>query len=187
MAKKSDAPQKEIVVNSHHDFRGHMREIVNRLNSQPDVARLVLVNPIYALEDIGVKLSKEMRDHLIQTFHSPPAKKKRMAELEGEIQGELGKLPGKWRIPSTPKERADVVFRALQVPRHPDDPEDHLERERMIAYVHRHPLIPKLIEYERVSRSGLVFFPRATYNSYKRGELKQQWVNDIRFGPPPKA
>jgi hypothetical protein len=174
-----------ILVESHSHFRRYMREIVNRLNNTPEIARLVLVNPIYALRDINVRLSKEMEQHIFQTFTSPPAKQRRLTELETQIQPELDKLSGKPRIPSTPQERADLLFRSLGVTPLPQDSPDQLDRERLIAYAKRHPLVPLLMEYERVSRSGLVFFPRSTYDAYKSGKFKQQWLNSIRFGAPP--
>jgi hypothetical protein len=174
-----------IAVETHRDFLQNMKEIVTRLNNNPEVAKLVLVNPIYALQDLGVSLSKEMQDHVFQTFHSPPAKQQRLSGLQQQLRTELDKLPAKPGIPTTPEERAHLIFRDLGVARLKNDSEDSLDREQLLAYARRHPLIPKLIEYERVSRSGLTFFPRAIYDSYKRGDMKQSWLNSIRFGTPP--
>jgi len=53
----------------------------------------------------------------------------------------------------------------------------------LAAYAHQHPLIQKLVEYDVVRRSGLVFHTREVYDAYKRGEVKQQWVGSVRFGP----
>lgn len=187
MAESNPVVFKPIKVESHHDFRGHMKEIVNRLNSTPEIAKLVLVNPIYALRDLNVTLSKEMERHIIQTFSNPPAKQARMTELEAQMKPEFEKLTGKPDIPSTPEQTADFVFRSLGITPLAGDPPDQLERGRLNSYWRRHPLIPLLIEYQRVSRSGLVFFPRAIYDSYKNGTLKQRWMNSIWFGPPPKT
>lgn len=187
MSETSSPDFKPIHVESHHDFRGHMVEIVNRLNNTPEIAKLVLVNPIYALRDINVTLSKEMEQHIFKTFSSPPAKQKRLTELEAQIKPELEKLPGKPAIPSTPEHNAEFVFRTLGIPPLPGDSTDQLDRGRLNAYWRRHPLIPLLIEHQRVAKSGLVFFPRATYDAYKSGKLRQNWMNSIRFGAPPAA
>ena len=184
MAEQMPGAFTPIEIHSERDFLQNMSEIVRRLNASPEIAKLVLVNPIYALEDLGVTLAPEMAEHVYRTFTSPPAKAKRLAELEQEIQAELDKLPDSPRVPRTPQERASVVFRALGVARLGNDA-DALDRERLRAYSHRHPLIPKLIEHESVSRGGLVFFPRATYDAYKQGRLRQNWVNSIRFGDLP--
>jgi hypothetical protein len=125
-----------------------------------------------------------MAQHVYRTFNSPPAKQKRLAELEQEIQSELDKLPGRPRVPTTSEDLATVVFDELGVARLGNDI-DTLDRERLRAYSHRHPLIPKLIEHDSVRRGGLVFFPRATYDAYKQGKLRQNWVNSVRFGNPP--
>jgi len=176
---------KPIRVETHHDFRGSMVEIVNRLNSTPEIAKLVLVNPIYALRDINVTLSKEMEQHIFQTFTQPPAMQQRLTELAAQIQPELDKLPGKPAIPATPQQNADLLFRSMGIAPLPGDSPDQLARERLNAYWRRHHLIPLLIDYQRVARGGLVFFPRATYDAYKSGALKQQWLTSIRFGAPP--
>jgi hypothetical protein len=181
MADPGKSSFEPISVKSHQDFLKNMKEIVTRLNNNPDVARLVLVNPIYALQDLGVSLSKDMQDHVFQTFNSPPAKQNRLSELEQELRTELDKLPDKPAIPTTPQQRATLVFKDLGVARKKDNSGDSLEREQLLAYARSHPLIPKLIEYERVSRSGLTFFPRTMYDSYKRGEAKQKWLNSIHF------
>jgi hypothetical protein len=183
MANTGSTSFEPISVKTHRDFLQNMKEIVTRLNNNPDVARLVLVNPIYALQDLGVSLSKEMQDHVFQTFHSPPAKQKRLSELEQQLRTELDKLPAKPSIPTTPEERAKLIFHDLGVASlKKDGSEDSLDREQLLAYARRHPLIPTLIEYERVSRGGLTFFPRTIYDSYKRGEMKQSWLNSIHFG-----
>ena len=134
-----------------------MKEIVTRLNDNPKIARLVLVNPIYALADLGVTLSKEMEDHVYQTFHNPPAKQRRLAQLDAEIQEQLAALPDKPALPANPQEHAQLAFRSLGLQPLPGDRDDALHRERLAAYSHMHPLIGKLVEREIVQRGGLVF------------------------------
>ncbi|MDQ2898968.1 MAG: hypothetical protein M3Y07_04110 [Acidobacteriota bacterium] len=162
-----------------------MKEIATRLNTNPRIARLALVNPIYALADLGVQLSPEMKQHLFTTFHDPPAKQRRIAELENEIRAHLNQLPDNPALPNTPVERADLLFNKLRLTRDPADSDNHLDIARLARYSHQHPLIEKLVEYEVVRRSGLVFHPRATYDAYSRGEMKQNWVNSVRFGSKP--
>ena len=187
MPDANSTPFHPITIATHRDFLKNMKEIVTRLNNNQEIAKLVLVNPIYALQDLGVQLSDEMKDHLFQTFHSPPARDRRLKELDEELRAELDKLPAKPAIPSTPEELADLVFRQLGIAPRAAGHEARLDREALLDYSLRHPLIPKLIEYERIKRGGLVFFPRAIYDSYRRGEAKQPWLNSIRFGSPPAS
>jgi hypothetical protein len=174
-----------LKIENHRDFLRNMKEIVTRLNNHPQIARLVLVNPIYALADLGVTLSKEMETHVYQTFHNPPAKQRRLAELDAEIREQLAALPAKPQLPTNPQEHAQLAFRSLGLQPLPGDHADSLHRERLAAYAHMHPLIGKLVEREIVQRGGLVFHPHATYDAYRRGDLKQKWVNSVRFAPSP--
>ncbi len=185
MAENGPPQYAPLVIETHRDFRRHMKEIVDRMNSNPDLARLTMVNPLYALEDLGVQLSKEMQQHVFETFHNPPAKQRRLAELDKEIREHLDQLPGKPGLPATPEARAELVFKQLGLQPAPGDREDRLERNRLASYAHRHPLVQKLVEYDIVRRSGLTFHPRMIYDAYRRGELKQNWVQAVRFGAPP--
>jgi hypothetical protein len=182
MAEPDPPSLTPIVVGTHREFLKHMPEIVRRLNANPQIAKLVLINPIYALEDLAVTLAPAMADHVYQTFHAPPARQARLAELEREIRADLDKLPGQPPIPTTPAERARVVFGVLGVRRAAGDSDEQLDHVRLRSYAHRHPLIPKLIEHDFVSRSTFVFFPRAVYDDYKTGRVRQDWVNSVRFG-----
>lgn len=172
-----------LTVNTHRDFRGHMKEIVTRLNQNPQLAKLSLVNPVYALSDLGVQLSAEMKQHVFETFHNPPAKRRRLAELEKEIQAEAGKLPGGSAISAAHQDRTELLFGTLKLERLSADHGKPIAGARLAAYAHQHPLIQKLVEYDVVRRSGLVFHTREVYDAYKRGEVKQQWVGSVRFGP----
>lgn len=172
-----------LVVDVERDLRKHMREITHRLNDNPDLARLVLINPILVLEDLGVVVSKDVKTHIMDALRFPPSLVKRRNELAQEVQRELVALNINHTLPLTNQQRAALVYRTLQIP--PLEEEngkvDTLSINQLRAYKDKHPLLYKLSEYERYSKGALIFYPRSIYEKYKHGEKKLHWVNAIRF------
>jgi hypothetical protein len=172
-----------ISVNSERDMRQHMRAICQRFNDNPHLARLVLVNPILALEDVGVQLAPEIKDHIMQALRFPPRLEERKAELETDIKAELAKLKVPAELPLTPARRSQLLFQVLKLPPLSQDAGEvaTLESHRTRAYSRMHPLVAKLAEYERLRQGGLVFHPRKTYEDYKAGRRRHHWVKSLRF------
>ena len=182
VSKKSSEPFEPINIQSHHELAGHMKEIVARLNQNPEIARRILINPIFALEEIGVHLNNAMEKHIHSMLHDPPAKKRRLAELEAEIKPKVEELTGRPEIPSVPKDLAQFLFTTLKLTPLKEGHREAIEAGALADYVGRHPLVAKVAEYEAVRKSGLVFHRRSTYDAYKKGEMKQHWVNSVTFG-----
>jgi hypothetical protein len=186
MAKKTDPPAFEpLKIETHRELAGNLKTIVERLNGNPDIARRALVNPLYALEEIGVQLSRDMQKHVHDTLHDPPAKQRRLAELETEIKTATEKLTGKAEIPAFPAARAQFLFETLQLRPLQEEDRAALDTPRLALYASQHPMAAKLVEYESVRKSGLVFHRRDIYDAYKKGEMKQHWVNSVTFGNKP--
>jgi hypothetical protein len=173
----------EIVINNRRELAKNVKEIARRFNANPDVAKRMLMNPIYALEEIGVTLNKDMRQHVHNTFSNPPAAQRMREALEAELRPELERLTGKAEIPATPEERAQLVFQHLKLTPFGPEAKNHerLEPRRLSSYASQHPIVKRLMEYEAVRKAGLVFLPRAIYDSYKRGEQRQEWIDSITF------
>jgi hypothetical protein len=182
LAKKS-GKSSDIKVETHRDIVKNMREINRRFNENPDLARLLIVNPILALGDIGVKLNTEMRHHIMDTFRFPPRVRKRKERLEAELNKELPKLISRPKLPLTGKQRAELVFRVLKLKPHKEDSinQAELESNRTRFYASQHPIVAKLAEYERVRQGSLIFHTRETYEDFKSGKKKHRWLKAVRF------
>lgn len=172
-----------ILAHTEREMRKNIREISTRLNNNPDLARLVFVNPILAFEDVGVQLSPEMKRHIMDRIRFPPKLKEKIARLEQELKDELAQLHVKAELPLTPERRAELLFKVLQV--QPLDPDKanaaRLESNRTKEYKRLHPLIAKLAEYERSRQGSLIFHPRERYEDYKAGRRKHRWIKSVRF------
>lgn len=181
---KERAPYFEpITANKERDLRKHLREICRRFNSNPDLARLVLVNPILAFQDVGVQLSPEMKQHIMDRLRFPPKLQEKIARLERELKEELAQCGVEPELPLTPERRAHLLFRVLRLEAQHADTEtpERLESNRTKEYGKLHPLAAKLAEYERARQGSLIFHTREVYEDYKAGRRQHRWVKSVRF------
>ncbi len=182
MAKKEQSIEL-IPIASRADLRKNMRAISTRLNDNPELARLILVNPILAFEDAGVQMTSEVKQHIMDTLRFPKRLMERKAQLETEIGDALGCLDMNVKLPLNEQQRADLVFRILKVRPLAGEPQEfeRISSKRARLYRKSHPLLDKLAEYERLRQGGLVFQSRETYDKYKAGLRRHHWVKSVRF------
>ena len=74
---------------------------------------MLAVNPVMALEAYGVKLTGEMRDHVLRSLKHPEAVKTRREELEASLEKALGEPPK----PEDPAWMAHALFDLLKLRR----------------------------------------------------------------------
>lgn len=181
--KAEDGPAAErapIHVKTHRDLRSNIRAICERINAEPEIARRVLVNAVFAFEEAGVVLSEEMRAHVRKSLRWPPRLEAEKKEARAELLREHGEELGR-KVPRTPEDRARLLFEQLGV--EPLRPEDRkgLDRKRLEAYAASHPLAARLVRYERAARGGLILHTRGNYEKFKSGERRHRWVKAVRF------
>ena len=172
-----------LTLRTERDLRQNIRSISQRLNDMPDLARMLLVNPILALEDAGVQMSPEVKKHVMDALRFPPALVERRARLEAELRDELAAHGVEHKLPLTPEQRAHLLFDVLRL-----EPRGAAGRaaggvtsKEARAYARRHPLVAKLAEYERARQGRLIFYPREVYETYKAGLKRQQWIKSVKF------
>jgi hypothetical protein len=182
MAKKPQS-QQSIVLEVERDLKKNMRAINTLLNANPDLARLVLINPILVLEDLGIQISTPVKQHITQSLRFPAKLVARRDELAKEVTEEFARLKIHLKLPLTTAQRAKLVYETLKIkPLHKHSADfEHLDPNQFREYIHKHPLIFKVAEYERFRKGGLVFFPRHIYEEYKSGVRQLHWVNAVRF------
>ncbi|HBI22417.1 MAG TPA: hypothetical protein DDY37_07550 [Legionella sp.] len=184
--KKIPSMEDPLIIEAERDLRKNMRAINQRLNANPKLARLVLINPILVLEDLGVQVNKEVKNHIMNTLRFPPSLVKRRDAIAQELKNDFASNNLNYVLPLTNQQRAQLVFHSLKIPRLPKKPDtapDALTISELRLYKDTHPLLKKLAEFERYSKGALIFYPRSIYEQYKRGEKKMHWVNAIRFPP----
>ena len=170
-----------IIINVERDLRKNMRTISQRLNANPELAKLVLINPILVLEDLGVQLSNDVKHHIIESLRFPPALTKRRDVLANELKQDLSALNIHHELKFTNKQRADLVFKTLQISPLSTDNVAELSSSQLRLYKDKHPILKKLTDFERYAKGALIFYPRNTYEQYKTGKKKLHWVNAIQF------
>jgi len=102
-----------LAIASERDFRQRMRDICRRLNEAPEVARLLLINPVLVLEDVGVTLTPAMREHVMQSLRFPKRRAERLAVLERQLREEGEALGVTLELPLDGERRARLVREVL--------------------------------------------------------------------------
>ena len=191
--KSKSAPER-LEINTERDLRANIRAINQRFNADQDLARMLLVNPILALEDAGIQLTPEMKEHVMNALRFPPNVIERRDQLELELYDELKALEVPYSVPLTEEQRADLIFGVLKLkmpeikegrrpkrsaPERSAIPGVRSKEIRLLAK--QHSLVAKLVEYERMRQGRLVFYPRDVYERYKSGLKRQNWIQSVKF------
>jgi hypothetical protein len=80
-------------VTTHAQLQTQREEIFGRLNAAPDIARLMLINPVKALSDVGVHLSPSVASHVLHVLQLPASAQERRKTLERSLRDRLGEPP----------------------------------------------------------------------------------------------
>ena len=184
MIKKNQAqlPVPSIVIGVERDLKKNMRSINKLLNDNPDLACLVLINPILVLEDLGVQISAPVKQHIITSLRFPAKLVALRDQFAKEVHDEFSRLHIRDKLPLTSLQRAKLVFETLKIKPLPAQlNKTKLDTNQLKLYSDQHPLLMKIAEYERYRKGGLIFFPRHVYEQYKSGVKQLHWVNAVRF------
>ena len=80
-----------IAINSEEDLKQHAQTILRRINRSERDGLLFLLNPVLALKDAGFELNLAMRRHIKRGLRYGADTKKRLHELEREIEQQAGR------------------------------------------------------------------------------------------------
>jgi hypothetical protein len=177
-------PPTPLLLNTHRDLVSNIREICLRLNEMPDLARMLLVNPVLAFEDAGVQMTPEIREHIVQAIRFPPALQEKLDQLELDLHDELKALGLSYRLPLTAEQRSHVLFNVLKlepIDTAAKDSTSGISSREARALRKQHPLAAKLVEYERARQGRLIFYPREVYETYKSGLKRHHWIKSVKF------
>lgn len=185
----------DLVLETHRDLRGSIRVISQRFNDDPDTARMLLVNPLLALEDVGVRLTPELKEHVVEALRFPPNVVERRDQLELELFDDLKALDVSYRVPLTEAQRADLITNVLQLELPAEKKRagkaeqanekgtlgPRLRSREIRRLAKKHPLLAKLVEYERLRQGRVIFFPQDVYQRYKEGLSRKNWIKSVKF------
>lgn len=182
MSKKAISTE-PIIINVERDLKKHMRAINQLLNNNPELARLVVVNPILVLEDLGVTISSSVKQHIMDALRFPPKLVAQRDQMASELHTEFEKLGVNYKLPLSNETRAHLVFKHMQIKPLKKDKKNpnHLTSDQLKNYKDKSPLLAKLEKYERWRQGGMIFHPRAEYQKYKSGEKNMKWIKAITF------
>jgi hypothetical protein len=172
-----------VRLDTHEELTARLPEIFRRLNENPEIGRLTLVNPILALEDIGFVLSDDLQDHLRKTLPFPKGRVRRISKARKrlrELLGSYGKKGKPVHLPKTPRERARLLFDTLGLKCEGKIP-DALTVEQLRPFRDQHPIAEALYQVGRLERGTLIFESRGVYESHKAGLPHHSWFRRLHF------
>ncbi|MCC7208698.1 MAG: hypothetical protein IT323_15430 [Anaerolineae bacterium] len=110
-----------LTVTSHRAFGTAkvQNAIFARFNANPDLAKLLLVNPVQAMKAAGVTLSTRLQRHVMHTLQYSPSLDAERKALEEHLHSQIGRKPR----PNDPEWVAEFLFGQLGLK--PLDTRDH--------------------------------------------------------------
>lgn len=172
-----------IRAEDHPQLVDQVPEILRRLNDNPQHALLLLVNPILALEDLGVTVAPELETHLRNTLGFPKPRVEQIVRARERLRAQLKEALGESgpvRLPKGPRERAQLVFETLKLPPR-GQAKEALTVEELRPYRKDHPLVHAMYELGRLERGALLYESRATYEAHKAGRPHHPWLARPHF------
>jgi len=173
-----------LVLQTERDLRANIRRICRRLDAQPALSRLLFINPLLVLEDVGVQMSPTVREHIIQALRFPPKRRVRIEALQtevaalgrqcAEVDGDAAGAAGPTPVAAPRVGHDQTQHAASNTAEHAAD----LAAQTPL----RVQLATRQAELARLQQGALVFFPRSIYEQFKRGEKKHRWIKAVRFG-----
>lgn len=79
-----------LKIESHRDLAAAQQEIANRFQASPEIAMLLLINPVCAFQDVGVQLSGEIASHVLHTLQSSSDAAARRVALTKRLKDSIG-------------------------------------------------------------------------------------------------
>jgi hypothetical protein len=139
----------KITIDTHRGLITKQAKIFKRFNDNPELSRLLFVNPVLAFREAGIELSTEIAQHVMHTLQHTPEVRTRRQELEDKLTAELGEPPQ----PTNPAWLSKTLFEKLklqpldtrgrQPTYEPPLNEEVLKRLQALRPKPRHPIPPK--------------------------------------------
>ncbi len=79
-----------IRINSHRALAAQQVALAERVAAHPDLAVMLLINPVLAFKELGVELSPDVARHVLHAIQHPAALRNRRDELEAHLREVLG-------------------------------------------------------------------------------------------------
>lgn len=100
-----------IVITTHRGLITEQQKIFKRFNENPEISRLLFINPVLAFKELNVELSPKIAAHVLHTLQHNAPDRERRTELEEKLRAELGEPPQ----PNNPAWLSRIVFEKLKL------------------------------------------------------------------------
>jgi hypothetical protein len=110
-AGKTKQKIESLYLKSHKDLIRRQADIFKRVKDNPEVARLLVLNPVLAFSELGVQASPKMQHHILATIQHPTQVRQRREELEKKLKDASGQMPQ----PNNPEWVSQFLFKNLKL------------------------------------------------------------------------
>ncbi len=108
-----DAPSQSVIhIKTERDLVRYRRQIADLLQADPAAMRLLIINPVQAMRDVGILIAPKVANHILHSVQYPPAVRSQKTRLTHELTVALGGKPH----PTDPEWLARTVFVQLKIP-----------------------------------------------------------------------
>ena len=90
--KPGGAPMPPLVIDTHAALAAKQRMLAGRVAANPDLAVMLLINPVLAFKAMGVELAPDIASHVLHAIQHPPEVRSRREELEASLKEALGEV-----------------------------------------------------------------------------------------------
>jgi hypothetical protein len=105
-------------IRSVQELREHVPAILKQLNADPALLQAAASNPIFALEELGYEIPRELRRALEHRIRFTPVERRQLDELTSQIN----QLAGDSMDPEDPVALEQLLFKRLKLPALPPEP-----------------------------------------------------------------
>jgi hypothetical protein len=105
-------PFATILLTTHRDLLVHQAAIAARIAAEPRLSLMLMINPVLALERLGVTMSPGISHHVLHTLQHPKEVRDRRDVLEKTLREALGE-PAR---PNEPPWNAHLLFKLRKLP-----------------------------------------------------------------------
>ena len=104
-------PPRILKIDSHSGLADARQEIANRLQANPAIAQLLLINPVCAFKDVGIEVSPAIAAHILHTMQSSSDSAAQRKQLTAAIKAGKAGAPK----PLDPRWVARFLFEELKL------------------------------------------------------------------------
>ncbi len=164
-----------LYLKSHKDLLSRKTEIFKRIRDNPELSRLIILNPVVAFEEMGIQVSSSIQHHILTTIQYSPKVRQRQEKLEKTLNEKLGKMPQ----PNNPEWVSQFLFTELKL-----EPLNTRGLKPTYRPLANEPMLNRLSRLRAPARKRYHYKPRILRGSAIKIKLWQPAIHKMDLNAP---